>query len=110
MFGREGGGVGGGEGHVRPLHVRTYVTILLLHCITISSLLPYVVSSLSPSSANEPPNMGKVMMGMPMGMGMGIGMPPPKLPPRLQTIRSSQLKLHLPGGGTVKLPSADATK
>lgn len=52
--------------------------------------------------------MGKVMMGMPLGVGMA--MPPPKLPPRLQTIRSSQLKLHLPGGGTVKLPSADASK
>ena len=83
---------------------------MLQSCCAVAPLYPLssLVSSLSPSSANEPPNIGKVMMGMPIGMGMP--MPPPKLPPRLQTIRSSQLKLHLPGGGTVKLPSADASK
>lgn len=85
--------------------------LLTLTCYTtgdsaLSSLPP--VGSLSPSSATESPNMAKVMMGMPFTVGMPMA--PPKLPPRLQTIRSSQLKLHLPGGGTVKLPSADASK
>ena len=45
---------------------------------------------------------------------LGVHMPPPKpitqTPPRLQAFKNPALKLHLPGGGTIKLNSAEAQK
>jgi MADS-box transcription enhancer factor 2D len=41
---------------------------------------------------------------------LGVPMPPPRLPPRVQSIRNSHLKLHLPGGQTIKLNPPDAAK